>query len=163
MDIFQCNFGWWFQRFIFFRWLNHCSRPRLDSLLVAKAHLDATAAVMAVFVCFSGRSEAKLRGLIWKLGLQIWSGWWWLEHGFYIFYDFPIILGIIIITTVTHSLTPSFFRGVGGSTTNQWRMIIIFLPISFFWRPKWIENRLQPGRHDWATPVEWLGDIHIPC
>ena len=79
MDIFQSNFGWWFQRFIFFRWLNHCSRPRLDSLLVAKAHLDATAAVMAVFFVFPvGWSEASWVDL--KIGPQIWSGWWWLEH-----------------------------------------------------------------------------------
>jgi len=36
-----------------------------------------------------------------------------LEHKFY---DFPYIGNFIV---PTDELTPSFFRGVGGSTTNQ--------------------------------------------
>ena len=36
------------------------------------------------------------------------SGWWWLEHGFYIFYDFPYI-GNVMTPTDFHSII--FQRG----------------------------------------------------
>ena len=42
------------------------------------------------------------------------TGWWWLEHErirLSIYWEWKII--------PTDELTPSFFRGVGGSTTNQ--------------------------------------------
>ena len=66
-----------------------------------------------------------------------------LEHDFY---DFPFSWEC---HHPTDELTPSFFRGVGRSTTNQWSMMVhVMFPGSWSWRLHWDLTWL-PERENW--------------